>query len=89
MRLTCGSPVVGGALMHLNLLLAARGPPKTGFEPRRTGHRLPKFANFVKCSWLSAGRRACKPAAKPAIPGVILLRYALLWYPGMGGLPTR
>jgi hypothetical protein len=28
---------------------------------------------------LSAGRRACKPAARPAIPGVILLYYAFLW----------
>jgi hypothetical protein len=45
---------------------------------------------------LSAGRRACKPAAKPAIPGVILLHYAFLW-PGhtlyltrsVTGLPTR
>ena len=53
MRLTCGSHVVGCVLAHLKLLLAARGPPKPSFEPRRgrrgMGHRLPKFANFVKC----------------------------------------
>jgi hypothetical protein len=34
MRLTCGSAVVGCVLTHFKLLLAARGPPETGFEPR-------------------------------------------------------
>jgi hypothetical protein len=28
---------------------------------------------------LSAGRRACEPAAKPAIPGVILLHNGFVW----------
>jgi hypothetical protein len=33
----------------LKLLLAARGPPETGFEPRRgRGIVSPKFVNFVK-----------------------------------------
>jgi hypothetical protein len=62
-RLTCGSHVVGGALTHLKLLLAARGPPKTGFEPRR-GRGIVFRNSRIS---LSAGRRACKPAAKPAI----------------------
>jgi hypothetical protein len=49
MRLTCGSPAVGCVLTHLKLLLAARGPPETGFEPRcGRGIVSPKFANFVK-----------------------------------------
>jgi hypothetical protein len=50
MRLTCGSAVVGGGVAHLKLLLAARGAPETGFEPRcGRGIASPKFANFVKC----------------------------------------
>jgi hypothetical protein len=48
--------------------------------PAWTGHRLPKFANFVN---LSAGRRACEPAAKPAIPGVI---YSTMCFFGMSGI---
>jgi hypothetical protein len=42
--------VCGGGGMHaLKLLLAARGPPETGFEPQRgRGIVSPKFANFVK-----------------------------------------
>jgi hypothetical protein len=83
MRLACGSAVLVGVLadLKLKLLLAALGrgplPLETGFEPRcGRGIVSPEFANFVKCRW----RRACKPAAKPAIPGAILLHYAFLWY---------
>jgi hypothetical protein len=37
---------VGGG--HLKLILAARGPSETGFEPRRgwTGHRLSEIREF-------------------------------------------
>jgi hypothetical protein len=46
-RLTCGSHVVGCVLWHLKLFLAAREPPKTGFEPRLwTGHRLSEIREF-------------------------------------------
>jgi hypothetical protein len=61
--------------MHLKPLLAARGPPKTSFEPRR-GRGIVFRNSRIS---LSAGRRACEPAAKPAIPGVILLHYGFLW----------
>jgi hypothetical protein len=50
---------------------AARGPPKTSFEPRRGRSTVFQNSRIP----LSAGRRACKPAAnKPVVPGVILLR---------------
>jgi hypothetical protein len=82
MRLTCGgSHVVGCVWWHLQLLFAARGPPKTSSEPRRgrgvdvDGASSSEIREFR----LSAGRRACEPAAKPAIPGVILLRNGLVW----------
>jgi hypothetical protein len=84
MRLTCGPPVVGCVLAHLKLLLAARGPPKTSFEPRRGWGIV--FRNSRNS--LSAGRRACKPAAKPAMPGATLLRYGFVCYertPGGSG----
>jgi hypothetical protein len=64
MRLTCGSPVVRGVSTHLQLLFAARGPPKTSSEPRR-GRGIVFRNSRIS---LSAGRRACEPAAKPAIP---------------------
>ena len=75
MRLTCGSHVVGCVWWHLQLLFAARGLPKTSSEPRR-GRGI-VFRNSR--SSLSAGRRACEPAAKPAIPGVILLHNGFVW----------
>jgi hypothetical protein len=75
MRLTCGSPVVRGASTHLQLLFAACGPPKTSSEPRR-GRGIVFRNSRIS---LSAGRRACEPAAKPAIPGVILLHSGFVW----------
>jgi hypothetical protein len=62
MRLTCGFPVVGCVWWHLQLLFAARGPPKTSSEPRR-GRGIVFRNSRIS---LSAGRRACEPAAKPA-----------------------
>jgi hypothetical protein len=75
MRLTCGSPVVRGVSTHLQLLFAARGPPKTSSEPRRGRGIVCRNSRIS----LSAGRRACKPAAKPTVPGVILVHYGFLW----------
>ena len=75
MRLTCGSHVVGCVWWHLQLLFAARGPPKTSSEPRR-GRGIVFRNSRIS---LSAGRRACEPAAKPAIPGVILLHNGFVW----------
>ena len=49
------------------------------------GHR-PSESNLQIS--LSAGRRACKPAAKPARPGVILLHVVVLW-PGRTSLRLR
>jgi hypothetical protein len=74
MRISCGH-VVRGVSTHLKLLLAARGPPKTSSEPRRGRDIVFRNSRIS----LSAGRRACEPAAKPAIPGVILVHYGLLW----------
>jgi hypothetical protein len=76
MRLTCGFPVVGCVWWHLKLFLAARRPPKTSFKPRR-GRGIVFRNSRIS---LSAGRRACKPAAKPAIPGVILVHYGFVCY---------
>jgi hypothetical protein len=73
--LTCGSPVVGCVWGHLNLFSAACGPPKTGFE--RPAWSTASLRNS-RIS-LSTGRHTCKPAAKPAIPGVILVHYGFLW----------
>jgi hypothetical protein len=75
MRLACGSPVMGCVLRHLKLFFAARGPPKTGFAPRRGRGTVSPKSRIS----LSAGRRACKPAAKPAIPGVILVHNGFVW----------
>jgi hypothetical protein len=92
MRLTCGSHVScgmrwgwrgGGWWWHLQLqlLFAARGPPEpessklTSSEPRR-GRGIVFRNSRIS---LSAGRRACEPAAKPAIPGVILLHNGFVW----------
>ena len=75
MRLTCGSHVVGCVWWHLQLLFAARGLPKTSSEPRR-GRGIVFRNSRIS---LSAGRRACEPAAKPAIPGVILLHNGFVW----------
>jgi hypothetical protein len=61
--------VVGCVWWHLQLLFAARGPPKTSCEPRRGRGIVVRNSRIS----LSAGRRACEPAAKPAIPGVILV----------------
>jgi hypothetical protein len=61
MRLTCGSPVVRGVSTHLLLLFTARGPPKPSSEPRR-GRGIVFRNSRIS---LSAGRRACEPAAKP------------------------
>ena len=85
MRLTCGSHVVGCVWWHLQLLFAARGPPKTSSEPRR-GRGIVFRNSRIS---LSAGRRACEPAAKPAIPGVILLHNGFVWPTthGTGGTP--
>jgi hypothetical protein len=71
---------------HLQLLLAARGPPKTSSEPRR-GRGI-VFRNSRNS--LSAGRRACEPAAKPAIPGVSLfgLNGLTAWRVAPGAAPT-
>jgi hypothetical protein len=62
---------------HLQLLLAARGPPKTSSEPQR-GRGLVFRTSRIS---LSAGRRACKakPAAKPAISGVLLVHNGFVW----------
>jgi hypothetical protein len=79
MRLTCGSPVLVG---DLKLFLAALGPPETGFEPGVDGESSLRNSRIS----FSAGRRACKPAAKPAIPGVILVHYGFLW---PGRTPAR
>jgi hypothetical protein len=70
-KLTCGPHVVVCVWGHLQLLFAACGPLKTSSEPRR-GRGI---------VFRSAGRRACEPAAKPAmaIPGVILLRNGFVW----------
>jgi hypothetical protein len=76
MRLTCVFPVVGCVWWHLQLLFAARGPPKTSSEPRR-GRGIVFRNSRIS---LNAGRRACEPAAKPAIPGVILLHYGFVCY---------
>jgi hypothetical protein len=86
MRLTCGSPVVRGVSTHLQLLFAARGPPKTSSEPRR-GRGIVFRNSRIS---LSAGRRACEPAAKPAISGVILLHYGFVCSERTrcGGLPA-
>ena len=75
MRLTCGSHVVGCVWWHLQLLFAARGLPKTSSEPRR-GRGIVFRNSRIS---LSAGRRACEPAAKPAIPGVILVHNGFVW----------
>jgi hypothetical protein len=75
MRLTCGSHVVVCVWWHLQLLFAARGPLKTSSEPRRG--RAIVFRNSRNS--LNAGRRACEPAAKPAIPGVILVHNGFVW----------
>ena len=75
MRLTCGSHVVVCVWWHLQLLFAARGPLKTSSEPRR-GRGIVFRNSRIS---LSAGRRACEPAAKPAIPGVILLHNGFVW----------
>jgi hypothetical protein len=62
----------------------AAGKPKTGFEFRAPPVPVPvpggvgvDGASCLRNSRipLSAGRRACKPAAKPAIPRVILVHY--------------
>jgi hypothetical protein len=78
MRLTCGSHVVGGALTHRELLLAF-GSPRAADDSNRfrapawTEHRLPKFANFVKCRCRAQSAAYATPlvSAKPAIPGAI------------------
>jgi hypothetical protein len=75
MRLTCGPPVVVCVWEHLQLLLTARGPPKTSSEPRR-GRGIVFRNSRIS---LSAVRRACEPAAKPAIPGVILVHNGFVW----------
>jgi hypothetical protein len=75
MRLTCVPPMAVCVWEHLQLLFAARGPPKTSSEPRR-GRGIVFRNSRVS---LSAGRRACEPAAKPAIPGVILLHNGFVW----------
>jgi hypothetical protein len=68
--------VVRGASTHLQLLFAARGPPKTSSEPWR-GRGIVFRNSRIS---LSAGRRAYEPAAKPAIPGVVLLHYGFVCY---------
>ena len=83
MRLTCGSHVVVCVWWHLQLLFAARGPPKTSSEPRR-GRGIVFRNSRIS---LSAGRRACEPAAKPAIPGVILLHNGFVWPERTPGWP--
>jgi hypothetical protein len=76
MRVFCVGGCGGGG-GGVKQFLAARGPPETGFEPGcGRGIVSPKFANFVKYR----APRTCKPSAKPAIPGVILLRHGLLWH---------
>jgi hypothetical protein len=60
---------------HLQLLFAARGPPKISSEPRR-GRGIVFRNSRIS---LSAGRRACEPAAKPAILGAILLHNGFFW----------
>jgi hypothetical protein len=60
---------------HLQLPLAARGPPKTSSEPR-CGRGIVFRNSRIS---LSAGPRACEPAAKPAIPGVILVHNGFVW----------
>jgi hypothetical protein len=86
MRLTCGSAVVGCVLTHRKLILAARGPPETGFEP---GVDVDGTCSSLRNSRisLSAGRRACKPAAKPAILGAVLLHYGFVCYERTRPLP--
>jgi hypothetical protein len=85
MRLTCGSPVVGCVLTHLKLVVAARGPPKTGFEPRRGRGIVFRNSRIL----LSAGRRACKFAAKPATPGVICSTMGLFAMSGLTSYTTH
>jgi hypothetical protein len=71
-----GASVVRGASTHLQLLFAARGPPKASSEPRRGRGTVFRNSRIS----LSAWRRACEPAAKPAISGVILLHYGFVCY---------
>jgi hypothetical protein len=82
MRLACGSAVVGGGVDASHTAFGSprpgRGPPKTGFEPGVDG--ASPLRNSVR-------RRACKPAARPAIPGAILLHYASLF--GMSGVRAQ
>jgi hypothetical protein len=95
MRLTCGFPAVvcgGGACVVCggicNCFSSPAGPGPPGPRAAENQSRVPSpgvggasyspdFRN-PRIS-LSAGRRACEPAAKPAIPGVILLRNGFVW----------
>jgi hypothetical protein len=84
MRLTCGSPVVGGmwdvCRRILNCFWQPVGRRKRVSSPGVGGASSLRNSRIS----LSAGRRACKPAAKllskPVIPGVILVHCAFLWY---------
>ena len=65
----------------LKLLSVARGPPGTGFEPRRgwAGDCLSeirefRYIHFVLCT------QTLLLSPLYQIPGAILLRYAFLWY---------
>jgi hypothetical protein len=52
-----------------------RAPSPAGGHARASPSEIREFRLV-----LSAGRRACEPAAKPAIPGVILLHYGFVCY---------
>ena len=66
------------AWWHLELLLAFGSPRAAENQFRARRGRGTVFRNS-RIS-LSAGRRACEPAAKPAMPGVILVQYGFVCY---------
>jgi hypothetical protein len=75
MRISCGERGVDASSTAFRSPRAAenqfRAPP--GVDGRGIVFRNSRIS-------LSAGRRACEPAAKPAIPGAILLRYGFVCY---------
>jgi hypothetical protein len=68
--------VLGGVLAHLKLLWQPAGRRKPVSSLAVDGASSLRNSRIA----LSAGRRACKPAAKPAMPGVILPRYGFVCY---------
>jgi hypothetical protein len=72
MRTSCGGVCVGESPTAFGSPRAAENQFRA---PAWTGHRLPKFANFVKCR-ASRMRTRCY---KPDIPGVILVHNGFVW----------